>query len=376
MRRRRLLGSCAAVALGVSALVTLVPVPPAGAYAVTPVNAKRIIGYSVEHRPIVAYRLGDAQAKITAVLIGQMHGDEHAGVQVARSLVFGRRAVEGIRLWVIPTMNPDGNARGTRQNAHHVDLNRNWPDYWAPLTGEFYSGPKPRSEPETRAVLRFLLGVRPRYVVVLHQPLYGVDTTDGGRLDHSFRNRLAANLGLPLKPFRCGGFCHGSLTGWYTTHRFGIADTVEFGRSLTTRYLTGQARRGIVDALGGHFGGLWAHNPRRHLHVGTAVGQARLSGWAFDVDAPDRQVQYTAELDGSALRTARTRTPRPVVNSTYDLTGEHGFDFMVTVRPGRHTFCMTFGNIGAGTANPRNCITVTVPAPPSPTPSPTTSPTP
>ena len=56
-----------------------------------------------------------------------MHGDEHAGVTVADSIIHGKVSVEGINLWVIPTMNPDGNAAHTRQNAHEVDLNRNWP---------------------------------------------------------------------------------------------------------------------------------------------------------------------------------------------------------------------------------------------------------
>ena len=100
-------------------------------------------------------------------------------------------------------MNPDGYAAHRRQNAHRVDLNRNWPHRWTNLTGMYYSGTGPRSEPETRAMLAFLRGLRPKYVVSIHQPLYGVDTTDGGALDRAFRNRLARGLGLPLKPFRC-----------------------------------------------------------------------------------------------------------------------------------------------------------------------------
>src|SRR5205814_9450615 len=114
--------------------------------------------------------------------LGQMHGNEHAGVVLARSLVRRSRSIEGINLWVVPTMNPDGNIANTRQNAHHVDLNRNWRDIWRPLKGEYYSGPYPLSEPETRAMRRFLLAVKPRYLVSLHQPLHGVDTTDGGAL--------------------------------------------------------------------------------------------------------------------------------------------------------------------------------------------------
>ncbi len=375
MRHRRVLVLAVAVSLGGSALVALDPAPAAGDPA-TAVNARRTIGYSVRHRPIVAYRLGNPRAKITAVILGQMHGDEHAGVRVAKSIIRGNVSVEGIDLWVIPTMNPDGDAMHTRQNAHHVDLNRNWRDRWAPLTGEYYSGPAPLSEPETRAMRGFLLDIRPRFIVSLHQPLYGVDTTDGGALDRTFRNRLAEHLNLPLKALRCWSTCHGSMTGWYTTHHYGIAETVEFGAHPTVGYLTGRARRGIVAALGGSFGRLSAHNPRGALRIGTSVGKARLRGWAFDIDVTTAHVQYTAYRDGVAFRTARASAPSPDLDDRFHIGGNHAYAFTVTARPGRHSFCLTFGNIGAGTANPRHCVTVTVPAPPSPSPTPTPTPTP
>jgi murein peptide amidase A len=372
MRRRRAVVVVAAAVLTGAGFVALVPAS-ASSYRATAVNARRVIGYSVKHRPIYAYRLGNPRAKVTAVLLGQMHGDEHAGVRLARSIVHGLVSVEGIDLWVVPTMNPDGNLRNTRQNAHHVDLNRNWPDYWAPLTGMYYSGPKPLSEPETRAMHTFLLDIRPRYIVSLHQPLHGVDTTDGGALDHAFRNRLADNLRLPLKAFRCWGFCHGSMTGWYTTHRFGIAETVEFGWHPSDAYLYGRARRGIVAALGGHFGKLSAHNPRSALWLKVVDGQARLGGWAFDFDAPAQHVHYTAYRDGTAIRSAAAAAPSPTVDATYDITGDHAYAFTTSAEPGTHTFCLTYRNIGAGTANPRRCATVTVPEPTSPSPSPTPS---
>src|SRR3954470_613048 len=164
------------------AAVVVATAGPAAA-AATPVLGRKIIGFSVKHRPIVAYHLGNPRSTRTAVILGQMHGDEHAGVVVANSIIHGRLSIEGINLWVIPTMNPDGDAAHRRQNAHRVDLNRNWPRRWRHLTGQYYSGTKPLSEPETRAVFRFLRAVRPKRLLVLHQPLHGVDTTDGGRID-------------------------------------------------------------------------------------------------------------------------------------------------------------------------------------------------
>ena len=83
--------------------------------------------------------------------------------------------ISGVDLWVIPSYNPDGLARGTRENAQGVDLNRNFPHRWADLDGTYESGSGPASEPETRAVMRFLRDVRPARVLSFHQPLYGVD---------------------------------------------------------------------------------------------------------------------------------------------------------------------------------------------------------
>lgn len=237
--------------LGLAAAGTEAALASGRSIPLSPVLARRVIGYSVQHRPIVAYHLGDPYASRTALVVGQMHGDEPAGVTVASTLVRGSIPVGDLNLWVVPTMNPDGSAARTRQNAHHVDLNRNWPDHWQRLTGMYYSGPRPLSEPETRAMYRFILRIRPHYIVSLHQPLDGVDTTDGAGLDPAFHRRLVRDLGLPGKAFRCWGFCHGSMTGWLTDRRLGIAETVEFGAHPAQGYLTGRAPRGIVAALEG-----------------------------------------------------------------------------------------------------------------------------
>ncbi len=220
----------------------------------TPVGSgveQRRIGASVEHRPIFAYRLGNPGAAVTAVVLGNMHGSEPAGVQVARAII-GSPAVRGIDLWVIPTMNPDGLAAHTRQNARGVDLNRNWGYRWVRQAGMYDSGPRPFSEPETRAVKTFLDHVHASFVVSFHQPLYGVDS------DHvknpRLMNRLALDLHLPRKPFTCQtGVCHGTMTGWFNAHHAGAAITVEFGSAPTHSYLTGPARAGTVRAVLGRY---------------------------------------------------------------------------------------------------------------------------
>jgi murein peptide amidase A len=342
-----------------------VAVTEAGRSAATPaplptVIGQRTIGHSVAGRPIIAYHLGDPHSPLKTVILGEMHGDEHAGVVVTRAIRQGR-PIKGIDLWVIPTMNPDGDAAHRRQNRHGVDLNRNWPDIWVHLTGQYYSGPKALSEPETRAMYAFLGQIKPNLMVSIHQPLHGVDTTDGGARNPAFRHRLSHNLSLPEKAFRCWSVCHGSMTGWLTRYQRGSAITVEFGSAPTTTMLTRTAPVGIVAALGGSPDTAAAHNPHGHVDSGSAVGSTvRMRGWAYD---PDRRTSGMPVriLEGSTVRASgSTTTYRADVNTAYHLSGNHGYDLTFAAGNGTHTFCVQFLNVGPGTADPKGCRTVTV----------------
>ena len=212
------------------------------------VVARRMIGTSVQGRPIMAYRLGEPKRAGVprVVLISTMHGNEPATRQILRSLVDGR-PVRGVDLWVVPTYNPDGLARRTRRNAHGVDLNRNYPFRWADLDGNYESGPKPASEPETRAMMAFLRDVRPDRILSFHQPLYGVDT-DTKR--PAFARRVARALKLPTKTFDCGGVCHGTMTGWYNRRFSGAALTIEYGERPRRRHMRQVAPRQVLSIFG------------------------------------------------------------------------------------------------------------------------------
>jgi protein MpaA len=233
-------------------LLTPLLLVPSAAQAQAPGNhvleVKRI-GTSVKGRPIRAYRVGNPEAKVKAVVLGAIHGDEKAGIVLSRAILDGRR-IRGVDLWVVPTINPDGVAANRRQNARGVDLNRNWSVRWAPLTGKYYSGTKPFSEPETRAFRDFIHEVNPRFIVSFHQPLYGV-----GRAGErpAFVSRLAEGLGLPRKAFQCSGVCHGTMTEWFNAHHRGTAVTVEFGAHPSRYYLRHRAMRGTVHAVLGRF---------------------------------------------------------------------------------------------------------------------------
>ena len=168
-----------------------------------------VIGHSVRGRAIVAYERGDLSAPATLV-VGAIHGNEPAGLAVVAQL---RRLPlpTHVHLWLVPTVNPDGLAAGTRQNAHGVDLNRNWPAAWvpngAPWDG-YYSGPRRLSEPENRAMRAFILRIEPRLTIWYHQPLAEVYGSD----PHvAVLKRYARLSGLPYRKLTAP---RGAATRW------------------------------------------------------------------------------------------------------------------------------------------------------------------
>ena len=238
----------------VSATVSPRPAVRAAAlHAVLPrtggaVIGRQVIGHSVDGRAIWAWHLGRPGAP-KAVAMAVMHGNETDPRQILLALKDGP-PITGVDLWVIPTYNPDGLAAHTRANAHGVDLNRNFPFHWIRQTGGYDSGPRPASEPETRAVMAFLGKVRPLRIVSFHQPLHGVDRNPK---TPAFSSRLSRYLGLPLEDFSCGGVCHGTLTGWFNHGYAGTAVTVEYGLHPSVYRMTVTAPRQLVLALGGRF---------------------------------------------------------------------------------------------------------------------------
>lgn len=254
-RARRTLATVLAVAgLLLTALALPRPGRASAAGTATPrITLHRVIGHSVRGRAINAYYRGTKDATHVLVLLGQMHGDEHAGPRTANWVRAHVLPKPGTGIWVVPTMNPDGNARNTRQNARGVDLNRNWPTSgWRrkPRGDNYYGGPRPASEPETRAMMRFLAAVKPDYIASIHQPLDGIGR-GGGR--PRWLHRLHRQLGLPIKSFGVGnpvGTVSPTMTGWYNRHysSSGVATTIEYTAHPRPRFVTVRAGRGIARA--------------------------------------------------------------------------------------------------------------------------------
>jgi murein peptide amidase A len=166
------------------------------------------IGHSVEGRSIKAEVIGPNTAPRRILLVGCIHGNECAGRAILSALA-RLRVRRGVQLWLVPEMNPDGAAADTRQNAHGVDPNRNFPYQWRRISDPtYYSGPHPASEPETRAAMRLILRIRPAVTIWYHQHEDLVDMAGG---DRGVARRYAQLSGLRAT---CLPFLPGTATGW------------------------------------------------------------------------------------------------------------------------------------------------------------------
>ena len=201
--------------------------------------AAHLVGHSVEGRRIVAYELGDPAAARKVLVVGCLHGNECAGIAVVNRL---RRLgpLEGVDLWLVPDANPDGHRAGTRGNADGVDLNRNFPHRWRRLSGVFNSGPRPASEPETRALMRLIRRLRPAVTIWFHQHLNMVVLTRGNLgLQRRFARLASLRAGyLPRYP--------GTATGWSNaTFRGTTAFVVELPAGELSQAATARLARAV-----------------------------------------------------------------------------------------------------------------------------------
>ena len=150
-------------------------------------------GASVAGRDLtLLVREVDSPAR-TVLVIGGIHGNEPVSPPTVRGMVEAT-IPDDTEVWLLPLLNPDGSAAGTRCNSVGVDLNRNFSWTWRADDG----GPAPFSEPEPQAARALVERLGPDLVVWVHQPLGYVSSI--GDTPDTYEQAWSAASGVPVRP--------------------------------------------------------------------------------------------------------------------------------------------------------------------------------
>lgn len=187
------------------------------------------IGTSVEGRGIIGYSFGSGSREI--LYLGTIHGDEGNSKQLLEKWMYELegnpgRIPNGTKVVVIPLLNPDGYARGSRYNARSVDLNRNfaannWKSDIVVQGGATVikgGGESPVSEPESSAIAKYITNNHPAIIASYHSKGSIVESNEAGAANQLGR-AYAASSGYGYKEASSNvGFfnydVNGSLEEW------------------------------------------------------------------------------------------------------------------------------------------------------------------
>jgi murein peptide amidase A len=208
-----------------------------------------VIGTSVQGRDITAYRMGTPGGRVVLV-IGVIHGDENKGAKVTELLRTLPTPVN-TDLWIIDSINPDGQTNGTRQNANGVDLNRNFEEGWSYIAkgnhGQ-YSGEAAADQPETQAVQAFVTEIKPAIAIWYHQDANRI-TLGGARKE--IPRRYAELVGLTTGDVPCSQRCTGTAGKFVNTRSPGATSfLVELpGSSKVTAAMVKQHANAVLSVI-------------------------------------------------------------------------------------------------------------------------------
>lgn len=208
--------------------------------------APTVIGYSLAGRSIEVYTFGTGEREY--LIVAGIHGGyEYNTISLANELIGyinenPETIPNDVTLYIINNMNPDGEARAHgvdgRVNNHGVDLNRNFPsENWSaewdrdgcwvyrPTSGGLFGG----SEPETRAVVNFIVSHDFTALISYHSAALGVFPGGVPWTDESKRlaKALAKATGYPYPPVDTGCVYTGTLADWAVEYGVGAAVDME-----------------------------------------------------------------------------------------------------------------------------------------------------
>lgn len=221
------------------------------------------IGFALSGLAILCIKISDNpmldEDEPPVLIVGNHHGNEVQSVEVTLSEVnylvdnYGQIQevtdwVNGMELWFVPMVNPDGREAMRRTNNHDVDLNRNYSFAFTPGGGH---GTAAFSEPETRAI-RDLTALYPPVMSLsyhtsgeyflhpwTHTDLAAPDSAALVYLGNILCHSVTGEAGTTTYTLMQGGrwyFTPGEYDDYmYVTHNT-LAYTVEMGTSQAADY--------------------------------------------------------------------------------------------------------------------------------------------
>ena len=200
------------------------------------------IGTSVAGRDLEVFQFGSGASQ--RMIVAGIHGGyEGNTIRLADEMIQVLTAKPdliptSVTLYILRSLNPDGEARSDsykgRANENLVDLNRNWPASWQSTwpregcwTYTYVSGGShPASEPETRALMNFLLTYRIEALISYHSAALGI--FPGGQPPDSASISLAEAISkvsdYPYPPIETGCQYTGQLIDWASLQGIAAVD--------------------------------------------------------------------------------------------------------------------------------------------------------
>ncbi len=201
-----------------------------------------VIGYSTAGRPLEVFRFGTGE--IERMIVAGIHGGyEWNTIALADELIIHLQShpeliPPDVTLFILRSLNPDGEARARgmngRANDNGIDLNRNWPSHWqadwprggcwkyTPVT----AGAGPGSEPETQALMNFLLNGNVDALINYHSAVLGI--FPGGQppdeASLSLADTVATVSTYPYPPIDTGCQFTGQLIDWASDNGMAALD--------------------------------------------------------------------------------------------------------------------------------------------------------
>lgn len=190
----------------------------------TKCHTTQVIGYSQQGRAIISYVFGSGAKKV--LFTGAIHGNESNTKSLLDTWIgeLEARATDipgGTQVVVVPLLNPDGYAAGTRTNSRNVDLNRNfdttdWKKDIQNVYGQAFpggGGKSAMSEPETQVIANYTSQLRPALTLSYHSVAgYAIANTCG---NSSARASTYASLSGYSNMTGVGGAFDYEITGTY-----------------------------------------------------------------------------------------------------------------------------------------------------------------